>query len=296
MFFQNFRRLKKLSWITVLITGFFCQASSAFAASPVKVVTSFSVLEDLVQQIGGDKVEIVSLVKADGDAHVYNPTPADSRKITAANLVVMNGLNFEPWAERLVRTSGYKGTLLVVSKGIKVIPSDPHAWQDVGNVKIYSANIRDALIKIDPVHRDYYESRYQAYNSKLDALDLNVKTRLAAIPDNKRKVITSHDAFTYYGKAYNIKFLAPQGVSTEAEPSAKNVATLIQQIKRENIKTLFVENISNQQIINRIARETGSKIGGTLYADALSQKTGPASTYINMIEHNTALFEAAMKE
>ncbi len=273
-------------------------AQAVQAQTKLRVVASFSILADIVREVGGERIEVSSLVRSGGDAHTYDPSPADSARIAAADLVIINGLNFEPWADRLVKAAKYAKARLVASKGIKALVTggqpDPHAWQDVENVKLYVANIREALSAADPAGRADYGKSAAAYLKQLDALHAGIKAAFADIPQAKRKVITSHDAFTYYGDAYGVVFHAPQGVSTEAEPTARDVARLIRQIKAEKITAVFVENISDPRLVTQIAREAGVKVGGTLYSDGLAPD-GEASTYVGMMEHNTRLLSAAMR-
>jgi zinc/manganese transport system substrate-binding protein len=284
--------------VACLIAAFCVLPPVAFAQKKVRVVASFSILGDLVRQVGGDSVEVTTLVGPDGDAHTYTPTPADSVKIQQADLVAINGISFEMWADRLVRAANYKGARLVASRGIKALraggAADPHAWQDVRNVKLYAANIRDALAGVDPAGAADYEARAAAYLAKLDELDAEIRATFDAIPKVRRKVITSHDAFTYFGDAYDVVFHSPQGLSTDAAPSSRGVAALIRQIKVEGIKAVFVENMTNPRMIEQIAKETGVKLGGRLYSDALSSGP-PADTYIDLMRHNTRLLAAAMR-
>src|SRR5829696_5262605 len=214
--------------------------AEAPAQSKLKVVASFSILGDLVHQIGGDRVEVTTLVGPNGDAHAYSPTPADSAKIQQADLVAINGISFEMWADRLVKAASYKGARLVASRGIRALRAggrpDPHAWQDVQNVKLYVANIRDALICIDPAGAADYQARATAYLAELDELDAEIKKAFEAIPKARRKAITSHDAFTYFGDAYGVVFHSPQGISTDAAASSRRAAALIEQIKAEGIR------------------------------------------------------------
>lgn len=264
-------------------------------AAKIEVVASFSILADLVRQVGGERVNVRSIVPANTDAHVYEPKPADVAAVGRAKLVVINGLGFESWADRIVRATNYSGERLVASRGIRALSvkgqTDPHAWQDVANVKVYIANIRDALSKVDPAGAAGYASRAAAYDAQLDRLDAEIKASFARIPQTNRRVVTSHDAFHYFGDAYDVVFLAPQGVSTEAQASAKDVAALIRQIKDEGIRAVFVENMTNGRVIQQIAGETGVKVGGTLYADALG---GSASTYIAMMRHNARAIAGAL--
>ncbi|MXQ12809.1 metal ABC transporter substrate-binding protein [Microvirga makkahensis] len=280
------------------------------AAQPpekLKVVATFSILGDLVRHVGGERVEVTTLVGPNGDAHVYAPTPADGRRLTEARIVFTNGLKFEGWIDRLIKSSGTRATKVEAAKGAKLIEGDddhhghdhdhgidPHAWQDIGNARIYVANIRDALIAADVGGKAAYESNAAAYLSKLDTLEAEVKGLVANIPEARRRIITSHDAFRYFGHAYGIAFVSPQGVSTEAEASAKDVARIIQQIRREKIAAVFVENVSDARLMERIAKETGARIGERVYSDALSEPDGPAGTYIDMMRHNIKAFSAAL--
>src|SRR5918995_1500277 len=282
---------------------------AAQAQEKTKVVATFSILADLARNVGGERVEVATLVGPDGDAHVYAPSPADSRRLAEAKLVVANGLKLEGWIGRLIKSSGTKARVIEAAKGVEPIKAeeekghghghdhgalDPHAWQSVANVKLYVANIRDGLIAADPAGKADYEANAAAYLAKLDALDGEIRTAVERIPRDRRKIITSHDAFGYFQKAYGIVFVAPQGVSTEAEASAKDVARIIQQIRREKIPAVFLENVSDRRLADRIAKESGARIGGKLYSDALSGEGGPAGTYINMMRHNIRALSAAL--
>ena len=278
-------------------------AGPAPAQDKLKVVATFSILADLVQNVGGDRVEVSALVAPNGDAHVYAPTPADARTLGAAQVVVTNGLGFEGWIERLVKASGTKATMAVASKGVKPRRaesdhdhggSDPHAWQSVANAKIYVANIRDALVKADGAGKTAYEANAGAYLAKLDALDNEVKTTIARIPADRRRIITTHDAFGYFKDAYGLDFIAPQGVSTESEASARDVARIISQIKKQKIPAVFLENVTDPRLLKRIGEESGAKMGGTLYSDALTDGNGPAPTYIDMMRHNVRQLATAL--
>ncbi|HEV2508512.1 metal ABC transporter substrate-binding protein [Bosea sp. (in: a-proteobacteria)] len=277
----------------------------AFAQEKLPVVASFSILGDFVREIGGERVVVTTLVGPDGDAHVYSPTPADAKTVAGAKLVVVNGLKFEGWLTRLVKSSGTKATVATATTGITPLKmaddhghghggEDPHAWQSVANAKLYVGNVRDALVAADPAGKAVYEANAAAYQTKLDALESEIKAAVARIPADRRKAITSHDAFGYFVKAYGIAFIAPQGVSTEAEASAKDVARIIRQIKAEKVPAVFLENITNPRLAEQIARESGAKIGGRLYSDALSAENGPAGTYIAMMKHNISQIEKAL--
>lgn len=288
---------------------------AATAQEKLPVVASFSILGDFVKEVGGDRVALTTLVGANGDAHVYSPTPADAKAMAGARLVVVNGLKFEGWITRLIKSSGTKATIATATTGITPLQNeaddhdhgkkdkhghnhagqdDPHAWQSVANAKIYVANIRDALVKADPAGQASYEANATRYLAQLDAVEAEVKAAIARIPADRRKAITSHDAFGYFVKAYGIEFIAPQGVSTEAEASAKDVGRIIRQIKAEQIPAVFLENVTNPRLIERIAKESGAKVGGQIFSDALSDAGGPAGTYIAMMKHNISQIEKAL--
>ena len=284
-------------------------AASARAQDRLKVIASFSILGDLVKNVGGDRVEVATLVGPNGNAHVYAPSPGDAKKVADAKLVFVNGLGFEGWLERLVKASGTKAPVVVATKGIKPLEragehdhdhdhdhgrADPHAWQSVANAKIYVANIRDALIAADPAGKDAYLANAAAYLAKLDALERDVREVIAKIPADRRRVITSHSAFGYFQDAYGVSFTAPQGVSTEAEASAKDVAAIIAQIKKQKAAAVFLENVTDPRLVEQIARETGAKVGGTLYSDALTDDKGDATTYIDLIRHNLRQLASAL--
>lgn len=305
------------------VCGLFVAMLLAFAgsaAAQIKVVTSFSILGDIAAEIGGERAKVVTLVGPNSDSHVYQPKPSDAREVAEAKLVVVNGLGFEGWLDRLVRAAGYGGPVVTASQGIAPLAleaghdhdhgagrtgrrtvkpaklADPHAWQDLKNGEIYARNIAAGLAKADPANAAYYGDRAEAYARQLAELDRFVRGELEAIAPAKRKVITSHDAFQYFGRAYGIGFLAPIGVSTESEPSAGDVAKLIRQIKSTGIKALFIENMTDKRLVDQIAREAGGRLGGTLYSDALSDASGPAGSYINMFRHNVATLKAGMSQ
>ena len=280
-------------------------ASGAEAADKLKAVASFSILGDMVKQVGGDRVDVVTLVGPDGDAHVYEPTPADAKNLASSQLLFVNGLAFEGWMDRLEKSSGFNGKVVVASSGVKPrtmieeeggtpeTVTDPHAWQDLGNGKLYVINIRDGLIAADPDGKAVYEGNASKYLEEVMQEDDAVKGALAKLSKDRRKIITSHDAFGYFGAAYGLEVIAPEGVSTEGEASAQDVAKIIRQIKAEHIPAVFMENITDHRLLDQIARETDAKIGGELYTDALSGPDGPAPTYLDMFRHNVgALTEA----
>jgi zinc/manganese transport system substrate-binding protein len=273
-------------------------ACPAHAQNRLNVVASFSILGDFAGNVGGDRVSVTTLVGPNGDVHVYTPAPADAKKIADAKLVVINGLGLEGWLPRLVQSSGGKATIVTASQGVAPrklgSDADPHAWQSVANAKIYVANIRDALVAADPADAGIFRANAESYLAKLDALDREVRAAIAQIPPPRRKVISTHDAFGYFASAYGIEFIAPQGVSTESEASARDIAGIITQIKTAKIPAVFLENISDPRLMRRIATETGARVGGTLYSDSLTDEKGDAPTYIDMVRHNIKALTSAL--
>jgi len=300
------RRIVLLASLVTSLAALLATPAAAVDApqSRINAVATISILGDLVRNVGGDRVDVATLVGPNGDAHVYSPTPNDARKLAAARIVFVNGLGLEGWMTRLVTAAAAKAPMVVVTKGITPLRMeddakpgrtmiDPHAWQSVADAKIYVANIRDSLAAVDPSGKAIYDANAAAYLGKLDALESEVKAAIAKIPADRRKVITTHGSFGYFGDAYGMEFIAPEGLSTDADPSAKDVAKVIVQIKREHIPAVFIENIYDPRLIERISEESGAKIGGTLYSDALSPPNGPAATYIAMMRHNArALVDA----
>ena len=287
-------------------------ACSAGAADKLPVVASFSILGDLVRVIGADRVDVSTLVGPDQDAHVFEPTPGDAKKVAQARLLVSNGLGFDPWLGKLAHSAGYKGANVIASAGVKTIHAaeedghgskeghdhghiDPHAFQDPTKVMAYVRNISAALAKVDPAGADVYKTNATAYQAQLTELDGWAKQQFAAVPKGKRKVITSHDAFGYLGARYDITFLSPQGISTESEASAREVANLIRQIKKEKIKAVHVENMTNPKLLDQLSREAGVTMGSELYADALSAVGGPADSYLKLMRHNITELSKSMK-
>jgi zinc/manganese transport system substrate-binding protein len=247
---------------------------------------------------------VTSLIGPDSDAHVFEPSPDQARLLARAQLLVVNGLGFESWLARLIRSAQFGGTVVTASDGIAPIVAtavgeaaaepDPHAWQDPRNTIVYAANIAQALAAIDPTHAGAYRQRLQVYRAELQGLDERVRSELGVIPTEKRRVITSHDAFAYYGKAYGVTFLSAEGVNTDSEPTAKTIAGLVRQIRREGVKALFLENIGDPRLIEEIAQDTGTTSGPPLYSDALSKPDGPSPTYVRMIEYNTLALKQGM--
>ncbi|WP_213773102.1 metal ABC transporter substrate-binding protein [Bradyrhizobium sp. dw_78] len=270
------------------------------AQARLSVVASFSILGDFVRNIGGDRVDVTTLVGPDGDVHVYTPAPADAKSVADAQLVVINGLGLEGWLPRLVQSSGGKAVMVTATKGITPrrigSEADPHAWQSVVNARIYVRNISEALVAADPADALFFRANEQRYDEQLDELDREVRATVEQIPAERRKVISTHDAFGYFAAEYGIEFIAPLGVSTESEPSARDIAAIVSQIKAGKIPAVFFENISDPRLMRQISAETGVKIGGTLYSDSLSGEKGDAPTYIDMVRHNIKALMSALAD
>lgn len=298
------------------------------SAAEIKAVASFSILGDMVSRIGGDRVELTTIVGPNADTHVYEPKPADAQALHQAQIFFVNGLGFEGWLDRLVEATGFTGPVVVTSKGVvthtmaddehghgEAAPAeaghdaakpddhahgaegeitDPHAWQSLKNGLIYVQNITEGLCGVDPDGCSTYQANAKAYSDELSALDAQVVAAIDSVPQDQRKVITTHDAFGYFGEAYGVQFLAPEGISTDSEASAADVGKLIEQIRADGVKALFIENMSDGRLIEQIARETGVSVGGELYADALSEPGEGASTYLDMFRHNIELLVPAM--
>jgi zinc/manganese transport system substrate-binding protein len=276
---------------------------AAGAAERLRVVATFSILADLVRQVGGDSVLVEALVGPDGDTHTYEPRPRDLRSLQAAALLVRNGLGLEGWMDRLTTAAGFKAAVVVAAEKVTprtmkenggFVATDPHAWQDPRNARVYVQAIVEGLAVSDPANAALYRSSAARYAARIAQADAWIESTLAPIPVSQRRIITTHDAFGYYGARYAIDFLSPEGFSTEFEPSAKSIRALVQQIKRENVRAVFIENMTNPRMAQMLVRETGAVLGGTVYSDALSQADGPAATYLDMLRHNTALFAAAL--
>lgn len=298
--------MARFRYVITLVIACVSAASAwqALAQAPEKlpVVATFSILADFARNVGGERIEVTALVGPNGDTHVYQPKPADAKELVAARLILVNGLGLEGWIDRLIKASGAKAPVVIATKGISPqhmreggrVGLDPHAWQSIANAKIYVANIRDGLIAADPEGEAAYRANAENYLAKLDALEKEVKAEIAKIPPKQREIITTHDAFGYFGTAYGFHFIAPEGVSTETEASARDVAKIIRQIKAEKIPAVFLENVTDPRLVRSIAAESGAKVGGTLYSDALSPANGPASTYIDMMRNNIRELSAAL--
>ena len=300
---------------------------ASWAEEPIPVVATFSILGDMVKRIGGEHIALTTLVGPDGDTHVYQPTPKAARSVAEADVLFLNGLDFEGWLERLAEAASFDGTMVVATNGVVPIAFDdhddhddekhddhddrddhddhddhaghdhgafdPHAWQSLENAVIYVNNIAAGLAQADPENAgDYYTNR-AAFVAEVEVLKSEVDAMMKNLPSDKRTVVTAHDAFGYFGATYDLTFVAPQGISTDSEVSAGDLAALITQIREESISAVFIESLTDNRMIEQIANETGATIGGMLYAGALSAQSGPASNYLDMMRHNaTTLFEA----
>ena len=291
-------------FLPLLALSFLALFAHETMAQTLNVVASFSILSDMTKRVGGERVQVHTLVDHDADAHVYQPTPADAKTIAQAKLVIVNGYGFEGWIDRLVKSSGYRGQILRASTGIKTLKRshgqdhdgviDPHGWQDLSNALCYVDHIAEALSEADPVGKALYQANASKYKEQIAILDAEIRKNFATIPAERRKVVTSHDAFGYFSRAYGISFIAPVGINTEAEPSAAELGRIIKQIRQEKIPAVFLESISDPRLLERIRQESGARVGGTLYSDSLSKADGPAATYLEMMRHNARTLTAAL--
>jgi zinc/manganese transport system substrate-binding protein len=293
-----------------LLAGLALTPLGVRAEGPMSVVTSFSILADLTRQIaspkqpGGVAVRVDTLVGPDADVHVYEPTPADLRALMRARLLVTNGLGLEGWMDRLTGAVHFNGVTVVATEKVTArtmkeesgaVATDPHAWQDPRNAILYVDAITNGLVAADPANAAAYHQSAAAYAARIAEADAWVEARLAPVPQAERRIITTHDAFGYYGARYGVEFLSPEGISTEFEPSAKSIAALVAQIRKEKVRAVFIENMTGPRMARMLAQETGAVLGGTVYSDALSPPGGPAETYLAMLHHNTTLFAEAMR-
>jgi zinc/manganese transport system substrate-binding protein len=310
-------------FLATTVSAFAFLPLAAFAQEKMPVVASFSILGDMVANVGGDRVEVTTIVGPDGDAHVYSPTPADAQAVASAQVVFVNGLAFEGWLDRLIEASEYEGPVIVTTEGVDLLEmaeeghdeegeehaegeaeakgeehggADPHAWQSLANARVYVTNIEAGLAAADPDGTATYAKNAAAYLAEIDQTESGLIAAIATLPDNGRTIVTSHDAFGYFADAYGLTFLAPEGMSTEAEASAADVAALITQIRADGVSAVFLENITDSRLVEQIASETDAKLGGMLYSDALSGPNAPAATYLDMMRHNAVTLTTALGE
>ncbi|MEP0942803.1 MAG: zinc ABC transporter substrate-binding protein [Rhizobiaceae bacterium] len=284
--------------VALLAFGFSMAALPSLAANKIKVVASFSILGDMVEQVTGDLAVVTTIVGPDADAHVYTPNTGDARAVADADMIFVNGLGFETWSKTLIESSGTKAQVLVATNNVAPLKVDgkidPHAWNTLTNGMIYVDNIAKGMAAADPTNADTYRSNAKAYKARLQMLHDKALTELAKLPADSKTVVTAHDAFGYLADGYGLTFLAPIGIDTEAEPSARELADLIKHLKAVGAGALFVENISSPALIQQISRETGIEIGGRLFSDALSAQGGPATSYEKMFEHNLGTLVSAL--
>jgi zinc/manganese transport system substrate-binding protein len=281
--------------VLLLLAALLIGAAPAFADTRLKTVATFSILADFVREVGGDQLDIVTLVGPDADAHTYQPKPTDARTLAVARVLVSNGLGFEGWIDRLAEAAGFKGKRIVASTGA-ASDKDPHCWQDVACARRYVANIAQGLAAADPANAEAYRARATRYDERLAALDSWIRREIASVPADRRQAITGHSSFRYFSRAYDVRFNAPRGFSTESEPTARDVANLIRQVREQKVKAVFAENMTNPALVAEIARDSGAVVGPRLYSDALSKPDGPASTYEAMMRHNVTALVAGMQK
>lgn len=281
--------------LVLLLAALLIGAAPVHADTRLKAVATFSILGDFVRQVGGDQVDVVTLVGPDADAHTYQPKPTDARTLAGAQVLVSNGLGFEGWIDRLAEAAGFKGRRIVASAGATP-DTDPHCWQDVNCARRYVANIADGLAAADPANAAGYRERAAQYDQRLSTLDDWIRREISTIPPERRQAITGHASFRYFSRAYTVRFDAPRGYSTDSEPTARDVANLIRQVREQKTRALFIENMTNPALVAEIARDSGAAVGPRLYSDALSRPGGPADTYEAMMRHNVSALVEGMKK
>ena len=290
-------KMKRL--LSALILSVLACSGSATAADRLQVVASFSILGDMVAQVTGDLADVTTIVGPDADAHLYQPNTADAKAVAKADIVFVNGMGFETWSDALINNAGGDAAVIVATRGVEPLlvegEIDPHAWNALTNGMIYVENIAAAMAQADAANADAYKANASSYIETLRALHASAGETFGALPDNGRTVVTAHDAFGYLAQSYGLNFLAPVGIDTEAEPSASELAALISHLQDTGAGALFVENITSPALIEQIARETGLKIGGRLFSDALSERGGPATSYVAMFEHNLGAIMTALQ-
>jgi zinc/manganese transport system substrate-binding protein len=312
--------MKGLAWAGSILAAAMVLSAPGLAQDKPVAVATFSILADLTQRVAGDHARVLALVGPNGDAHVFEPGPKESAELAEADLLVANGLGFEPWLQRLEDASGFKGKVVLASDGVTPLAgedehehegeaheeehedeghhhegADPHAFQDLANAQLYVANIAKGLSEVAPSHAADFKANADTLIAEIAALDRQLKADFGAIPQDKRRVLTSHDAFHYFGRAYGIAFVSVQGLSTEAEPTADDLVKVVRQARDGHLSAIFLENMSDPRLAETVAQETGLRIGGELYADALSDPSGPAPDYLSLIRHNARQLLAAMR-
>jgi zinc/manganese transport system substrate-binding protein len=274
-------------------------------ADKIKAIATISIIGDVLKNVARDSVNLIVLVGANGDAHEYEPIPADSVNIAKADIIFENGLHLEHWLDKLYTASGSKAKRIVVSQGVtprifenNPQETDPHAWQDVTNVIIYTQNVRDALIAIDPANKDKYFANAKDYIEKLQSLDSWVKAELALIPVEKRKLVTNHDALGYFANRYGFKIIGaviPSATTEAADLSAQQTIQLLEIIKSNGVHAIFSENMANPNLVETLSKEAGVQVGPDLYTDTLDPVGSQGDTYLKMIRYNVGVFQKYLK-
>ncbi len=286
----------------ILLVAAVCLLTAVWLpAQKLQVVATASMIADMASQIGGDLIDVRCVVPIGGDPHIYDPTPGDANMVAHADLILRNGLTFEGWLMELIENSGTRANIVTVTEGIDAISSllyenasDPHAWMDASNGLIYIKNIRDALIRLDPQNEPTYTQNHEQYAGHLRELDHYIMEKIASIPESKRILITSHDAFQYYGRRYGIRLESVLGTSTDAEVQTADILRLNKIIKESRVPALFVESTINPKVLEQLAVDNNLQIGGKLYSDSIGDKDSPAPTYYDMLKHNTDVIVAAL--
>jgi len=290
--------MKRLAWVGSVLAACMLMSGPALAQDKPVAVATFSILADLTQRVAGDHAQVLTLVGPNGDAHVFEPGPKESAELAHADLLIANGLGFEPWLQRLEDASGFNGKVVLASDGVTPLAAegvDPHAFQDLANAQIYVANIAKGLSEAAPDHAADFRANADTLIAEIAALDQQLKADFGAIPQERRRVLTSHDAFHYFGRAYGIEFVSVQGLSTEAEPTADDLVKVVRQARDGHLSAIFLENMSDPRLAETVAQETGLRVGGELYADALSEADGPAPDYLSLVRHNARQLLAGMQ-
>jgi len=290
--------MKRLAWVGSVLAACMLMSGPALAQDKPVAVATFSILADLTQRVAGDYAQVLTLVGPNGDAHVFEPGPKESAELAHADLLIANGLGFEPWLQRLEDASGFIGKVVLASDGVTPLAAegvDPHAFQDLANAQIYVANIAKGLSEAAPDHAADFKANADKLIAEITALDQQLKADFGTIPQERRRVLTSHDAFHYFGRAYGIEFVSVQGLSTEAEPTADDLVKVVRQARDGHLSAIFLENMSDPRLAETVAQETGLRVGGELYADALSEADGPAPDYLSLVRHNAQQLLAGMQ-
>ncbi len=284
-----------------LFAAFIIGTFSGWSQQKPKVVVTASMIADMVENVAGDLVDLTCIVPIGSDPHLYEPTPKDARIVAEADILFKNGLTFEGWLNELIENAGSKAVVVTVTEGVKPIESlvyqnatDPHAWMDAENAMIYVDNITKTLVEFDPDNASIYQQKQDQYRKQIRAIDEYIKTQISYIPEEKRILITSHDAFQYYGRKYGLKLESVMGTSTDADVQTADIVRLNEVIRTSKIPAVFIESTINPKILEQLARDNKIRVGGKLYADSIGDKDSPAPSYIAMLRHNTDIIVSAL--